>query len=129
MNSSVPVADERRAEAGQSIACTSSPGRERREPATSEPRPRRALCIAPNESPIRRRRGTSVKTEPAARPASHAGEQRAVFGPRPRRDGEAGPLESLERLVQADYAHLREEARPDRHAVDEYHLEQPLDVL
>ena len=51
--------DESLAEAAQSIESTSSPGRYGREPATSEPVPRRALCIAPNERPIRRRRGTS----------------------------------------------------------------------
>ena len=50
MNSSVPRADDSRADAFQSIVSTSSPGRYGREPATSEPGPRR-------RSSARRRRG------------------------------------------------------------------------
>ena len=37
----------------------SSPGWYGREPATSEPSPRRALCSAPNGKPSTRRRGIS----------------------------------------------------------------------
>jgi hypothetical protein len=51
-----------RAVAAQSIARMSSPGRYGREPAMSEPVPRRALRMPPNESPINRRLGVSGKT-------------------------------------------------------------------
>ena len=61
MNSSLPRAEDRRADAPQSIMSTSSPGRYGLEPATSVPMPRRALCIAPKASPTSRRRGTSGK--------------------------------------------------------------------
>jgi hypothetical protein len=40
----------------------SSPGRYGREPAISDPVPRRALRMPPNESPISRRLGVSGKT-------------------------------------------------------------------
>src|ERR671936_391330 len=64
-NSSAARAEERRADADQSIARTSSPGWYGREPATSEPLPRRALCIPPKDKPTSRRRGTSGKTSVA----------------------------------------------------------------
>jgi hypothetical protein len=54
MNSSVPRADESRADAFQSIASTSSPGWYGRDPATSDPCPRRALVSPPNERPTSR---------------------------------------------------------------------------
>src|SRR5262249_56727187 len=61
MNSSEPCADDRRADDAQSIERASSPGRYGREPATSEPIPRRTLVIPPNGSPANRRRGASGK--------------------------------------------------------------------
>ncbi len=61
MNSSVPRAEDSRADAFQSIVSTSSPGWYGRELATSEPIPRRTLLTAPKASPISLRRGTSGK--------------------------------------------------------------------
>ena len=61
MNASSWRASESRADAAQSIACMSSPVWYGREPATSDPEPRRRLRIVPNERPTSRPRGTSGK--------------------------------------------------------------------
>ena len=78
-------AADRRADAFQSIASTSSPGRYGREPATSEPGPRRALRIAPNARPISRRRGASGNVTPRACHLRRGGRRAR----RPRRRGSA----------------------------------------
>src|SRR5438067_622940 len=59
MNTSLSRAAERRADDGQSIQAASSPIWYSREPATSEPVPRRALLTPPNAGPTTRRRGMS----------------------------------------------------------------------
>ncbi len=79
-NSSLARAAERRAEDAQSMRCGSSPGTYVREPAMSDPEPRRAPCIEPNASPIRRRRETSGKVRPPPiipRPGGPGGRPRA----------------------------------------------------
>ena len=60
-------ASESRADAYQSIRFTSSPGWYGREPATSDPWPRRWLCRPPNASPSTRRRWMSGKVAPVKR--------------------------------------------------------------
>src|ERR671935_1239998 len=132
MNSSVERAVAQRADDAQSIARMSSPGKYGREPRMSEPRPRRPLCIAPKDRPISRRRGTSVKTESVCATRLLLGRrcERARFvrlGTRRRR--ETTSLELVDRLVPADAARLREEARPEVDPVQQHGNEQELDVL
>ncbi len=71
-NSSDPRASESRADAYQSILSTSSPGWYGREPATSEPSPRRMLWSPPNGRPSTRRRGMSGNVAVTARPRGPA---------------------------------------------------------
>src|SRR5919201_1324155 len=98
----------------------------------SEPAPRRALCIAPKESPISRRRGTSVNTE--SEPAMRLGrgdrrERPRLVRLRTRRGGETSRLEPVDGLVPADTPRVCEEARPEVDAVQEDRHERQLDIL
>ena len=101
MNASSWRASESRADAAQSIACMSSPVWYGREPATSEPEPRRRLRIVPNERPTSRPRGTSGNVMPAGRRRLRPFEQRILFGAGDRRAGEALAAEVLDRLRPA----------------------------
>src|SRR5512134_434543 len=109
MNSSVPCAADRRAEAAQSIASTSSPGWYGRELATSEPVPRRALCTAPNARPISRLRGTSGKVRSVAPLTRDVHDLAAERGLGPRSNLEALLHETRCRLLAAVLADLHEE--------------------
>src|SRR6188472_3579551 len=119
-NSSLPFAVDNRADAAQSMASMSSPGRYGREPATSVPEPRLRLFIVPNESPITRRRGTSgnVSRAPGTsasrsdpRGLTPALEQGILFGAGTGRQLEAAGPELLDRLRPAAGSGARHEAR------------------
>src|SRR5204862_4777600 len=105
-----------RAVAAQSIARMSSPARYGRDPAMSEPVPRRALRMPPNESPISRRLGVSGKTTSVTGMESllvlerddRAVELRLGLGSRP----ETGPPEPLRSRRPAVATRLGEESRP-----------------
>src|SRR2546428_8989299 len=128
MNSSVPRAADRRADAAQSIHPTSSPGRYSRVLATSEPTPRRALRTPPKASPITRRRGTSGKTVAKLR-ARRRRDVEVDVEARLRRDLEA-PRPHLEaRGLPAAVSELGEEARPEEDPVHEHRNEQLLHVF
>src|SRR5947209_9737263 len=116
MNSSLPCAAESFADAAQSIASTSSPGWYGREPATSLPIPRRALCIAPNATPITRRRAVSgqVRSPCGTRAPSHV----RGLGGRAWRAAEALLLERGDGVGPADLERVRDERRPVDDAVD-----------
>src|SRR5436190_14453139 len=137
MNSSWSRAADRRADAFQSIVSTSSPGWYGREPAMSEPVPLRALCIAPNARPTRRRRGTSgnvcsrsMERRTALRDRWIRGDGVCVPGRlRPRHPLEALAPEAGERVAPADRARLGEERGREDDAVPQHRQEEHLDVL
>src|SRR5436190_20941509 len=130
-NVSASRAAESRAEAAQSIDRTSSPGRYGREPATSEPSPRRALLVVPNARPISRRRTTSGNTGSRSATKSVAAEEDdlAVGQLGPRRVLEEGHAEPLDRGAPPELARLGEEQRREDDPVAEHGQEQPVDVL
>src|SRR4051812_39948305 len=127
----MPRAAESRADAPQSIARTSSPGRYAREPITSKPRPRRALRIEPNASPISRRRGTSGKV--ASPWANSASADRQDLGLRSRlrarRVLEAAPLQLVHRGRPPELPGLDEERRREDDAVADDRQEEVVHVV
>src|SRR5215218_2635128 len=96
MNSSTPRASESLADAAQSIAATSSPGTYGRDPATSDPRPRRTLRMPPNERPTIRRRWTSGNVR------REAGKLRRRLDDADHQDGRAQPGRPYELTGRTD---------------------------
>src|SRR5580765_4796029 len=130
MNSSRPVAADRRALANQSIVATGSPISYGRVPITSLPWPRRRLGRSPKGSPTSRRRGTSGKVwRSAAGTALALGRRRAVPVGRGRRcELQAAILDLLQRGVAAERARLSDEGRRKKQAMAEHREEERLDV-
>src|SRR5436190_18197074 len=128
MNSSLPRAAERRADAAQSIHPTSSPGRYSRVLATSEPTPRRAERTPPNARPITRRRGISGKTITTLNGRFRWDVQVDVEA-RLRCALEAAGAHLEARRLETAVADLGEEARAEEDAVQEHGDEELLDVL
>src|SRR5215211_3744984 len=131
MNSSTPRASESLADAAQSIAATSSPGTYGRDPATSDPRPRRTLRMPPNERPTIRRRWTSgnVRRDDGKLFLRGRGERLGLeLLARTRRHLEALDAELLCRRLPSGRACLCDEARREHDPVEEHRDEEPLDV-
>src|SRR5215210_7475282 len=129
MNSSVPLAEDNRAEAAQSIVSTSSPGWYGRELATSVPVPRRALCTAPNARPISRRRGTSGKVRSVGSLTGDFDHFAAEGGLGPRGELEALVGERLRRLLAPVLPDLDQEGRSEEDPVPDHRQEERLDVV
>src|SRR3954470_15807566 len=128
MNTSLSRAAERRADDGQSIQAASSPIWYSREPATSEPVPRRALLTPPNAGPTTRRRGMSGNV-PAVTLRRRRGNVEVDVEPRLRRELETAGLDVEGGGGPTAVPDLRQEAGPEEQAVHEHWFDQPLDVL
>src|SRR5215210_2308983 len=133
MKSADSRAAESFADAAQSMLPMSSPGWYGLELATSDPRPRRALCMLPKARPIRRRCGTSGKVSSVGPDMlRREGDDFSVTSERrlgPGRRGEAALAEVLLRLRAADPADLDEEGRREQDPMAEHRQEKHLDVL
>src|SRR4051812_12731028 len=129
MNSSLPRAAERRADAAQSIHATSSPARYSRVLAMSEPTPRRALRTPPKARPITRRRGTSGKTAATGLGARRCRDVEIDVEAGLRCFFEAAVANLARRRLPAAVADLREKARAEENAMEEHGHEQLLHVL
>src|SRR5215210_5989899 len=133
MNSADSRAAESFADAAQSMLPMSSPGWYGLELATSDPRPRRALCMLPKASPIRRRCGTSGKVSSVGPDMlRREGDDLSVTSERrlgPGSRGQTALPEVRLRLRPPDPADLDEEGRCEEDSMTQHRQEEHLDVL